>query len=87
MNQDLELNYKGAPFPRMTVDKENYKIVPKAPWKWQLIHEQGSVNLYSRDGILKINEINFDELPEAPVRAREPLARSKTTINMNGQRK
>ena len=32
---------------------------------------------------IKINGISFDELPEEPVR-REPLARTTTSINMNG---
>ena len=32
---------------------------------------------------MAVNGVNFNELPEAIVR-REPLARTKTTINMNG---
>ena len=36
---------------------------------------------------LLINEFNFDELEEVPAREREPLARSTTTINMNGNKK
>ena len=32
---------------------------------------------------VEINGINFDELPEAPVK-REPLARTTTSINMKG---
>ena len=42
---------------------------------------------YYKNGTLSINGINFNELPEAPARVREPLARSKTSINMNGHRK
>ena len=37
--------------------------------------------------IVLINGVNFNELPEAPAREREPLARSKTSINMNGNKK
>ena len=33
---------------------------------------------------IEIDGINFDELPQAPVR-RESLARTTTSINMNGQ--
>ena len=33
---------------------------------------------------IRINGVYFDELPEAPVR-REPLARTTTSINMNGK--
>ena len=33
---------------------------------------------------IKINGVNYDELPKAPVR-REPLARTTTSINMNGK--
>ena len=33
---------------------------------------------------LLINGIKFDELTEVPPREREPIARSKTTVKMNG---
>ena len=36
---------------------------------------------------LLINGVNFDELEDAPAREREPLARSTTKINMNGNKK
>ena len=39
------------------------------------------------DPTLSINGVNFDDLPEAPAREREPLARATTKINMNGQKK
>ena len=42
--------------------------------------EQGAFTLF-------INGIIFNELPDAPVREREPLARSKTSIDMNGRKK
>ena len=44
-----------------------------------------SINDAQKQSILLINGVNFSELPEAPARTREPLARSKTSINMNGQ--
>ena len=36
---------------------------------------------------LSINGVSFDDLPEAPQIERAQLARSKTTINMNGSKK
>lgn len=36
---------------------------------------------------LLINDVPFKELPEAPERVREPLARSNTTIDMQGYKK
>ena len=36
---------------------------------------------------LLINGVNVNELPDAPAREREPLARSKTSINMSGFKK
>ena len=36
---------------------------------------------------LQINGINFNDLPEAPARQRERLARSNTSINMHGHKK
>ena len=37
--------------------------------------------------ILLINGFNYNELPDAPAREREPLARSTTSINMSGHKK
>ena len=36
---------------------------------------------------LLINGVNFNELEDAPAREREPLARSTTSIKMNGSKK
>ena len=33
---------------------------------------------------MKVNDVEFNELPDALIR-REPLARTTTLINMNGQ--
>ena len=36
---------------------------------------------------LMINGVYFDELEDVPVREREPLARSTTSIDMSGSKK
>ena len=55
------------------------------------MHEGRALKIITTDGeegiIVLINGVNFNELPEAPAREREPLARSKTSINMNGNKK
>jgi hypothetical protein len=78
----------------ITIDEEKYSFRdgyrPK-PRPWECFHEYRAM-LLSVDGewydpTLSINLVDFDDLPEAPARERAPLARAKTTINMNGQKK
>ena len=35
---------------------------------------------------LLINKVHFDKLPEAPERERQPICRTKTSINIQGQK-
>ena len=42
---------------------------------------------YDEDCKLNINDVSYDELPEDKARKRAALARSKTTINMDGPKK
>ena len=49
------------------------------------LHKDEEVKEIAKALTLFINGVNFNELP--PTRAREPLARSKATINMSGYKK
>ena len=46
-----------------------------------------TVDKGEKEFTLLINGVNFNELEDAPARDREPLARSKTSINMRGNKK
>ena len=76
----------------MKIDNNEFKFDIDAPLPWDFKHELRAMNISlnkdeERQWTLFINEVNFNELPEAPAREREPLARSKTSINMSGVKK
>ena len=72
----------------MTIDENRFQLDPDSPLPWDFWHEFRKMNISLNEGqTLYINGINFNELPEAPAREREPLARSKTSINMSGVKK
>ena len=66
----------------------------KAAFPQQFLHEERAMTItldlsFEEEVIfaLQINGFNFFDLEEAPAREREPLARSTTSIKMNGSKK
>ena len=69
----------------MQIDKKKYYIDGKGAFPQQFMHEERGMAItldlsFEEEEIylLQINDVCFGKLPEAPVREREPLARSNT---------